>query len=237
MKRLRRITLIRHAEAEYPDTGNDFDRILTKRGLEESSLLGNVLSCLDEPDLVLSSAAPRALETAKRVLEAADFDDGVLEEDMRLYEWDAKKVMSEIIPNLEDESDRVWIVGHNPTLEQIAKSMVPEFEYHFSKAAAIQVEAEVESWADFSLHANFVFWKCLRKRFPDKELKEVLRLEWPIELDYDLDQFFKLRVPDTSPEKLSKLKSKIAKAFSKVAAKPAFYTVKSLPIGSPSFDT
>ena len=70
----RELQLLRHAKSDW-ETGalNDFDRPLAKRGLNQAPGIGTWL--LEEdlvPDLVLSSPAQRAKETALLVCAAME---------------------------------------------------------------------------------------------------------------------------------------------------------------------
>ncbi len=68
----RRLLLCRHAEAGWPEnTASDFDRPLTRRGMEEARDMG---ACLNKhgirPDLILASAALRTRTTAEILAKA-----------------------------------------------------------------------------------------------------------------------------------------------------------------------
>src|SRR4051812_21010657 len=61
---MRTLVLLRHAKAEHPAEGSDFDRRLTTRGLADATAAGAWLASSQlSPDLVLCSPATRTRET------------------------------------------------------------------------------------------------------------------------------------------------------------------------------
>jgi phosphohistidine phosphatase len=70
-----RILLIRHGDAvPEEDAGSDRDRWLSAKGREHARILGRLLrEQRIEPDAILSSPLPRALQTAELLAQALDY--------------------------------------------------------------------------------------------------------------------------------------------------------------------
>ena len=114
---VRQIILLRHAHAEPPvEDQTDESRPLTEGGVSEAIAAGSWLKMHGaEPDVVLSSPATRAQETATRVLRS--LGDLATKIEPRIYE----ATPADLIQVLEDypDADCILLVGHNPGLETL----------------------------------------------------------------------------------------------------------------------
>ena len=111
-----RITLIRHGKAEMPKIGgNDFERGLVKRGIQNAEAVGQ--SMQDHkflPDLVLVSPARRTRQTYELMSSCWPIPPRVVYEE-QLYEVSADTLLRLIFQHGCD-SESVAVVGHNPSL-------------------------------------------------------------------------------------------------------------------------
>ncbi|HVS20274.1 MAG TPA: histidine phosphatase family protein, partial [Pyrinomonadaceae bacterium] len=84
---MKTLVLLRHAKSSWKDGSvKDFDRPLNQRGLKTAPLVGRLMRKRKlKPDLVLSSPAERARQTARLVIEAARLN-VELRHDERIYE-------------------------------------------------------------------------------------------------------------------------------------------------------
>jgi phosphohistidine phosphatase len=115
---LRRLIVMRHSKTEAYNT-DDRSRRLTDRGVRDAIDAGEWLASQQlVPDEVLVSPAVRAQQTAEQVLEAAGSttDVTVLDD---LYGADADEVI-DLIHEVDGEPATVLVVGHNPTMEELA---------------------------------------------------------------------------------------------------------------------
>ncbi|SEF84539.1 histidine phosphatase family protein [Marinobacterium lutimaris] len=121
------LMLLRHGRAKKADMDySDRDRPLKNSGKRSAQRLGVQLQFQgDQPDLVLSSPAKRALETAEKCVKAMGLPASMIETDERLYEGDAEALMAAIAER-SSRGHRLLLVGHNPALEQLIKQLVPE---------------------------------------------------------------------------------------------------------------
>lgn len=110
--------------------------------------VGSTLGCLEcRPELILSSPAVRAIETAKLVrrsgLEKIPFDT-----DERLYDSDSEVILS-VIHELPDEHQTALLVGHNPEFENVVYALSSKREYiRMPTAALVGLEFAVEKWSE-----------------------------------------------------------------------------------------
>ena len=142
---MRRLTLLRHAQAE-PQSGNgaDVDRALTMRGRDQATALAGLLSEQDAvPDLVLCSAANRAVQTwkltATALTGAGEQDESSI--DVRrlteLYGAGPTELL-DLVRQVPPATTSVLVIGHEPVISHVASILAgPDSQ----EAATAQVRA------------------------------------------------------------------------------------------------
>jgi phosphohistidine phosphatase len=115
--------LLRHAKSSWDDPAlADHDRPLAPRGRRNASALAeHVRREAITPALVLCSTAVRARETLAVVLPAIDVEAEIRLED-GLYGASADDVLARL---RSVTAESVLVVGHNPTLEDLAARLAP----------------------------------------------------------------------------------------------------------------
>lgn len=117
----KQLYLIRHAKSSWQDTGlTDFDRPLNKRGERDAPEMGNRLALASVmPQLVVSSPARRAKSTAGAITRALGYR-GPVSFDEKLY-LGTLRYHLELIEGLMKTVDSLFLVGHNPTITELAE--------------------------------------------------------------------------------------------------------------------
>ena len=120
---MKNLYLLRHAKSSRDDPSlGDFDRPLSPRGREAAPALGRYLAAEGiQPALVLCSAARRARETLALVLPWLA-GECVIHVERALYEAGSRELLRRVRA-LEPGAPSAMIVGHNPTLEELARSL------------------------------------------------------------------------------------------------------------------
>jgi phosphohistidine phosphatase len=144
-KRLKTLILLRHAKSSWKDESlEDIERPLNDRGVRATEVIGNYIRKHKiVPDLVISSPATRARQTADLVLKAARlklqprFDE-------RIYEASAHRLL-EVISQVEDAADRAMLIGHNPGFEELVEELTGEFQ-RMPTCALACIEFNIEKW-------------------------------------------------------------------------------------------
>lgn len=163
---MKTLLILRHAKSGWdnPDL-SDFDRPLNSRGLEAAPLMGTVIYDNNlQPQMILSSPAKRAKQTAILVKETAEIkEDITFVED--IYEASPLKLLK-IVSELSDKNDTVLMIGHNPGLEGFVKMLTGD-SYTLPTAALVQIDLNIENWHAITAHrgrvAMYVCPKDLRK--------------------------------------------------------------------------
>lgn len=114
----RQLIVLRHAKTEA-FASSDRARKLTDRGRADAAAAGRWLQANSAiPTLVLTSPAARALATAEIVVEQleSECELRVVEELYGAGTYDVVELVREVDP----ETSSVLVVGHNPTMEDLA---------------------------------------------------------------------------------------------------------------------
>lgn len=142
-----RLTLLRHASAQWKNTGGDFDRPLDRRGVSEAEYMARRLAELDlRPDLLLASPARRGQQTAEILVREAGIDGRRLRFEERLYLARAGDVLR-IVHSTGPRIRHLMIVGHNPGISELARRLAAErFEGELATAALCSLSFEGSEW-------------------------------------------------------------------------------------------
>ncbi|MCZ7461130.1 SixA phosphatase family protein [Streptomyces sp. WMMC940] len=117
----RRIVLLRHAKADWPQV-SDHERPLADRGRTDAPVAGRKLADTGIPfDLALCSTATRTRETWKlAVQELPERPRTVYEE--RLYEASLGDLLA-LLNETPDEVTDLLLIGHNPGMHALADAL------------------------------------------------------------------------------------------------------------------
>jgi phosphohistidine phosphatase len=143
--------LLRHAKSSWKkQDAPDHDRALNKRGKKTAPLMGRLLGSENlVPDLILSSTARRARETAEAVAEAAAYE-GPIELLETLYMATAGKLLGEAQSRTPDTVERLLLVAHNPGMEDLVEILTGTRE-RFPTAALAVFEVDIDQWKKLEL--------------------------------------------------------------------------------------
>ena len=146
---MKRLILARHAKSSWANPGQaDIDRPLNERGERNAPEMGRRLCERGEvPALVVSSPARRALATAR--LMADEF--GIRREEIviedSLYEASVATWLR-VIAALPARVDAVLMVGHNPTLTELANLLCHGVRIdNVPTCGVLRLDYDLRSWA------------------------------------------------------------------------------------------
>lgn len=152
---MKTLILLRHAEAAEPQSGKDVERPLTARGRGMAMWVGNELTKKGvRPDFILASSAQRTKETCQLVQEAwvPDFYPQAFF-DPAIYRADAHECL-EMIAMQDEMHHSVMMIGHNPTIHQLALLLCgpgqtqksPEIAHSFPPTSCAVLTFEKDLW-------------------------------------------------------------------------------------------
>jgi len=151
----RTLIMIRHAKSSWANPlQSDYDRPLNERGMHDAPMMGERLKKKGLiPDLIISSTAKRAAQTAKKIAAAVDFSEENILWKNRLYQC-IPSVFEEVIQEVDDAIQTVFVVAHNPGITDFVNELVPGFRIdNMPTCAMAGVHVEAEFWSDF-IHAQ-----------------------------------------------------------------------------------
>jgi phosphohistidine phosphatase len=156
--------LLRHAKSSWKDSGiADHDRPLNKRGKKIGPQMGRLLSTEGlMPDLILSSTAVRARETAEAAAKASSYK-GPIELLDSLYLATAGQILSEAQSHAPDSVARLLLIGHNPGMEDLVEILSGKRET-FPTAALAVFEIGIDRWKELELGVETRLVKVYRPK-------------------------------------------------------------------------
>lgn len=122
----RRLTLIRHANAEQDSDVRDFERPLSKKGLGEAQEMAEKFQERElAPDLILVSAAVRTRETADIFAKVLGVAPRLLQADDSLYLADGDQILA-AVRAVGPRVRHLMVIAHNPGISAAAIALAPE---------------------------------------------------------------------------------------------------------------
>ncbi len=146
---MKTIFLLRHAKSSWENSDlSDFDRPLNPRGLETAPFMGKIIEKnLFQIDLIVCSPAKRARQTAILLKETAKISGGI-EYDDRIYEASPSRLL-EVISEIAEKYESAMLVGHNPGLEGLVKSLAGEIQPMPTAALAV-IDLKIDKWSEIT---------------------------------------------------------------------------------------
>jgi phosphohistidine phosphatase len=151
---MRRLILLRHADAGLNPGGTDAERLLTARGREQAAWVGHYLRHEGLlPDLALVSSARRTQETWDHV--QAALGPAEIRVEPQVYNAPPERLQV-LVEAVEPAVRTLLLVGHNPGVEELAKALVgtgdryasARMRQKFPPAALAVIDFAIEEWTE-----------------------------------------------------------------------------------------
>jgi phosphohistidine phosphatase len=155
---MKTLLVLRHGKSDWnAEHGEDHDRPLARRGRKAAQRMGRFLSSLgQEPDLVLSSSATRARETAELAMAAGDWT-CPLDSTWELYAATVPATLK-IIQSQDDQINNLMLVGHQPTWSELVAHLMGGGGLRFPTAALARIDFDASSWQEIEPGAGSLVW-------------------------------------------------------------------------------
>lgn len=159
--------IVRHAKAEdraifMPD----HDRQLTSDGIIAAARMGRYLhGKAILPDVIISSTAPRAKDTAMVIAEQIGYDPAAIRLDNGLFDGGPKAYLA-ALNALPDTVQSAMIVGHNPDVSYLAEYLTHQSIGSMSKGAVVTIEFDDVNWAEMSGRTGHVVNNISPRQLP-----------------------------------------------------------------------
>jgi phosphohistidine phosphatase len=157
----RRLTLVRHANAEQETDVRDFERPLSRKGHGEAN---EVARRLHErglvPDLILTSAALRTRETADIFAKVLGIAPRLVQAEDSLYLAEGDHILTSI-RGTGPRVAHLLVIGHNPGISATAIALAPEaVSTDLPTCGALTMTVTCRSW-------DLIDRRCVRE--PQRE--------------------------------------------------------------------
>lgn len=139
--------ILRHGKSDwYAGAATDHERPLNKRGTAAAMTMGRLLTRIGEaPNLIYTSSAVRAAETALLASDAGGWDCEPVEVD-DLYETSAAEALS-IASRAPADVERLMLVGHEPTWSYLVGALTGA-SVQMKTATVAGIDLGIAEWAE-----------------------------------------------------------------------------------------
>lgn len=162
---MKEVILIRHAKSDWANESvKDIDRPLNDRGYEDAYFLSNWFKKeLPLPELILSSPATRALNTAFIFSRTFGMKESAVMLNEDLYESKMEDYLK-VISSLDNIYNRIMVFGHNPAITNLTNELNKDLLFeNVPTCGIIKIGFDLNSWKDVAAKKE---GKLLLNKFP-----------------------------------------------------------------------
>jgi phosphohistidine phosphatase len=149
---VKRLTLMRHADAQWKDPEvNDFARPLNRRGhAEAESMARRLIELALVPDLIVTSPARRTAMTAEIIARETSLPPRSIRHEEPLYLGGAQETLK-LVRSIGPRVSHLMIIGHNPGISELAHLLAPRQDMGgLATGALCSITFDLEQWSDVS---------------------------------------------------------------------------------------
>ncbi|AXX85011.1 SixA phosphatase family protein [Aliarcobacter skirrowii] len=157
---MRELILIRHAKSDWSNPLlDDFERPLNKRGSKNAPFMAKILKKeIQKPDLIISSPSFRTKLTLEYFLKKFEYKGEVIFE-KSIYEAPFENLLK-VIKNVDDKYKTIFLIGHNPGLNDLANFLLGSFEDNIPTSGVLKIDFDTNSWKNISKdNSKLIFFK------------------------------------------------------------------------------
>ncbi len=169
---MKKLIIMRHAKSDNSDFSlKDIERPLNKRGEKDAPKMGKKLQSMNIlPDLIISSPAKRAKQTAKLFAKEINYDKKIIIHD-DLYFGDENDIIN-VISEVENDIQTLMIVSHNPTMESLTTVLSEENDYYQFKTATVCVlSTYAKKWNNIKIQSFEIQHHLFPKNIEENKTK------------------------------------------------------------------
>jgi phosphohistidine phosphatase len=145
---VKRLTLMRHADAQWKDPEvDDFARPLNRRGTNEAEAIARrLLELTLVPDLIVTSPARRAAQTAETVARELALLPRTIRYEEPLYLGGAQEILK-LVRDIGPRVGHLLLIGHNPGISEAAHILAPSGDMNgLTTGGLCSMTFEIEQW-------------------------------------------------------------------------------------------
>ncbi len=150
---MKTIVLIRHAKAEHftNNITDDFERNLSSRGKKDAKIMGKRLKeNIKDIKLFISSSAIRTTQTSRIISEEYNYDKDKIKYEKFIYDGYTTAQMLKYISSIDNDINKIAIIGHNPDIAQLGLRLSNSNIFHFPTCMIMGITFDSNSWSDIN---------------------------------------------------------------------------------------
>ena len=164
---MKTLYIIRHAKSSWSFNLPDADRPLGVRGRRDAPRMGKYLSDNEPtPDLILSSPASRALNTALIIADEWGYPEEEIVLTKALFHTSTAEML-DTLKNQDDGIDTIAIFGHNPGFTDLVNEMGSEYLDNLPTTGVCAYEFDVDKWKEITSKNAARKFLVVPKRLPN----------------------------------------------------------------------
>lgn len=144
---MKTLYLVRHAKSSWEEPGiADIDRKLIPKGIEKTKLiLGFLQQRSTTVDLMISSPAVRAFETARLFAAGLKYPVSKIITDRKIYDGYYDRIL-DIIYGTPNDAGSLMIFGHNPTITNLSNLFLHPGIDSMPTSCVVALSFNVDKW-------------------------------------------------------------------------------------------
>lgn len=152
---MKTLFVMRHGKArrDIPEQ-SDFERPLTSYGLTAAPFMGRMIYENNlQPNLIVSSPAKRAKQTAILVKETAGIETKIQYSE-KLYEASPATLLS-VVSDIQCQHKSALLIGHNPGIEGFIRILTNETQ-RMATSSIAKIVLNINQWSEISQDCGFL---------------------------------------------------------------------------------
>ena len=142
------LSIIRHAKSDWSSNVDDIARPLNERGKAATPMVANyLLQQQIKPDLIISSPATRAHETAKGIATILKYDVKKIQTEAVVY-FGTSSAIIEHLQNLAPQYNDVFLFGHEPILSSMIFQFTKKSLDKFPTCSVCRIAFNINHWKE-----------------------------------------------------------------------------------------
>ena len=147
---MKTLYIVRHAKSAWEYNLPDDERPLIQKGIKRTNKIAAFLLNKDiKPDILISSYAVRALETAKIIAATIGYPEEI-KISQELYHANTDSLYHELFA-LSDKTDSAMMFGHNPTFTSFANHFLDKKIDWLPTSGVVAISFKTDKWTEIAL--------------------------------------------------------------------------------------
>ena len=145
---MKHLTIIRHAKSDWTTDVDDILRPLNERGKNAVLLVGNYLQQQHiKPDLIISSPATRALDTANAIGELVKYNTNEIHVEPVVY-FGTSSAIIDLLKESDNKINDVFLCGHEPILSSLIFHFTKTTLEKFPTCSVFRIAFKINNWSE-----------------------------------------------------------------------------------------